>query len=159
MGLRDELQADIAEAFDDEDGLADAVSTFRGGRIVTGEYDPITSTQPQTKIDYSGRGVFGGFSRQLIDQERILSTDIKVTALQNELLGSDGLPATPQVDDTIDSLRVIDVQQDPAGATWSLQCRGTRIPAAPVSPYVLLVDSSGLVLTDLSGNVLTVELA
>lgn len=152
MSLRDELQADIAEAFDDEDGLADAVSTFRGGRIEVGEYDPVTSQQPKTEVNYTGRGVFGGFSRQIIDQQHILSTDIKLTVLQNELIGSNGLPATPINDDIIDNLRVINVQQDAVSAVWSLQCRGTRIPAAPLSPYVLLVDENGIIWTDENGN-------
>jgi len=140
----------IAAAFSGP--LARAVSPFRGGRTVVGEYDPVTGEQPKAEVNYTGRGVFGGFSRQIIDQQHILSTDIKLTVLQNELIGADGLPATPHVDDTIDNLRVIDVQQDPAGATWSLQCRGTRIPAAPISPYVLLVDENGIIWTDENGN-------
>lgn len=125
--MRDKIQRRLGKAFSGK--LSNAISAFRGGRTVVGEYDPVTGTQPKTEFTYTGRGVFGGFSRQIIDQQHILSSDIKLTVLQNELIGADGLPATPHVDDTIDNLRVVDVQQDPAGATWSLQCRGTRIPA------------------------------
>ncbi|MEQ5857229.1 hypothetical protein NFI08_16270 [Halomonas sp. EF61] len=40
MGLRDDLQADLDEAFDDD--LDDAVTTFTGSRtVVSGEFDPI----------------------------------------------------------------------------------------------------------------------
>lgn len=125
MGLRDDIQADLAEAFDEEDDLADAVTAFTGSRFLPGEYDPATGTSGTT-IAYSGRGVFGSYSRQEVDGQHILATDIKVTALQNEVtLDADGSPATPQIDDTINGLAVINVGKDPAGATWSIQLRKT----------------------------------
>nr|WP_314532466.1 hypothetical protein [uncultured Pseudomonas sp.] len=40
VGMREEVQADLAEAFDDPDGLADAVKPVTGVRRVAGEYDP-----------------------------------------------------------------------------------------------------------------------
>lgn len=126
MGLRDDIQADLAEAFDEEDDLADAVTAFTGKREVTGEYDPTNPTGSTSVVNYSGRGVFGSYSRQEVDGQHILATDIKVTALQNEVtLDADGSPATPQIDDTINGLAVINVGKDPAGATWSIQLRKT----------------------------------
>ncbi|WP_252108992.1 MULTISPECIES: glutamate 5-kinase [unclassified Halomonas] len=152
MGLRDEIQADIAEAFDDEDGLADAVEPLRGRRTIsTDDYDVDVGGYAEETLTYRGRGVFGSFSQQIVDQSLILSTDVKVTILQSELVGADGQPITPAVDDYIDGLKVIDVQQDPARVTWSLQCRGTRTP--PLMELVL-VDRNNVVLTDLNGNVL-----
>jgi hypothetical protein len=72
----------------------------------------------------------GGFRTFEIDGVRILATDYKITALQNELLiVENGVttdsPVVPRVDDVINGMTVIDVQQDPANAAWSLQCRGT----------------------------------
>lgn len=125
MGLRDDIQADLAEAFDEEDDLADAVTAFTGSREVAGEYDPTTGTSTTT-VTYSGRGVFGSFRQDEIDGQHILRTDIKVTALQNEvLLDTDDSPATPKIDDKINGLKVISVGKDPAGATWSIQLRKT----------------------------------
>ncbi|MBY6029981.1 glutamate 5-kinase [Halomonas denitrificans] len=124
MGLRDELQADIAEAFDED--LADAVTTFTGSRtVVSGEFDPVEGTYPETTVTYSGRGVFGGYSIREVDDQHIQRTDVKLSGvLQNELImDADQTPATPRVDDTIDGMLVINVGQDPAEATWTIQLR------------------------------------
>lgn len=120
MGLRDEITADIAGAFDTD--LADAVSTFTGSRWeATGPYDPINQTQPGETITYTGRGVFGSFGVQVSEALGILRTDIKVTALQAEV--SD----VPKIDDEVErggvKYRVIHVSADPAGATHVLQIR------------------------------------
>lgn len=117
MGLRDDIQADIAEAFDDD--LADAVQSFTGTREVPGEYDPVTGTTPSTTVTYTGRGVFGSYSAMEVDGQHILQTDKRLTALQSEVTD------TPQVDDDIDGYRVMNVGKDPASATWSLQLRRT----------------------------------
>ena len=129
MGLRDDLQADIAEAFDGD--LADAVTPFTGSREVAGGYDPVTGTTSKTVIEYQGRGVFGAFRQEEIDGRRILATDAKLTALQNEvrLLDDQGAVTTnqavPQVGDKIDAQDVVVVMQDPASATWKLALRRT----------------------------------
>lgn len=129
MGLRDELQADIAEAFDDADGLADAVASFTGSRTTISDvYDPVTGTYPEIAIGYSGRGVFGGYSAEEIDGQHILRNDVKLIALQNEvLLDSDSSQAVPAVDDAITydgvGYRVINTGKDPAAASWTVQLR------------------------------------
>jgi len=125
MGIRSDIQTDIAAAFDTD--LADTVSLLKGVFTQSsGEYDPVTGTYTTITTTYRGRGVLGGFRTFEIDGVRILATDYKITALQNELLltGTDS-PVVPRVDDVINGMTVIDVQQDPANAAWSLQCRGT----------------------------------
>tara|TARA_R100000789_G_scaffold98592_1_gene102827 strand:- start:1198 stop:1557 length:360 start_codon:yes stop_codon:yes gene_type:complete len=119
MGLRDEVQVDIAAAFDTD--LADAVTDFDLLREVPGGYDPATGTTGTTTESYAGRGVFGMFSRDEVDDVHIFATDIKLLLLQSEL------PATPKVGDKIDSpdQRVEGVMQDPAAATWTLVLRRT----------------------------------
>lgn len=117
MGLRDEITADIAEAFDND--LADAVSEFTGSRIVSqGTFDPVTETwsDPVTE-SYTGRGVFGSFDMRVVDGVQILRTDVKLTALQAEVTG------TPKIDDTINEMKVIHAGKDPADVTWILQLR------------------------------------
>lgn len=55
MGLKDDIQADLAVAFDTD--LADALKPFTGGITKPGVYDPVTEeiTDPVV-IEYSGRG-------------------------------------------------------------------------------------------------------
>lgn len=120
MSLRDEIAADIAQAFDTD--LADAVSEFTGKRFEpSGPPDPITQTQPGDWVEYKSRGVFGSFGVQVSEALGILRTDIKLTALQAEV------SATPKVDDEIARgdvrYRVVHVGQDPASTTWTLQIR------------------------------------
>lgn len=118
MGLRDEITAGLAEAFDDLDGLADAVRAFTATRE-TGQsgYDPVTETWTPGILTYAGRGVFAGYEAEMVDGVKILATDTKLIALQAEVTG------TPQVDDMIGDAKVQSVGQDPAGATWILQLR------------------------------------
>ncbi|WP_085678118.1 MULTISPECIES: hypothetical protein [unclassified Pseudomonas] len=127
MGLRSELQADLGRAFDTD--LSDAVSVVDGSRSVPGVYDPDKGgSTPATTLHYAGRGVFGQYKAREIDGTRILSSDVRLKALQNELLMKDGdtvteEPATPAIGDRISGYRVMDVGQDAAKATWTIQLR------------------------------------
>jgi hypothetical protein len=129
MGMREEIQAEMAEAFDDPDGLADAVQPVEGVRKVAGEYDPdLGGETPETTITYMGRGVSGSYLSKEIDGSLIQTTDIKLLVLQNELFVSEGglptaAPAAPVIGDTINGLRVMNVSADPADATWTAQLR------------------------------------
>lgn len=127
MGLRDELQAELAAAFDED--LADAVNVFDGKYIIKGDdWDPVTESSTDTVIGYSGRGVLSRYATSKIDNVNILMGDLKLTALTNEVTG------IPQVNHTITTkdlvtheLRAYSVKSvgtDPAGATYSIQLRG-----------------------------------
>lgn len=129
MGMREELQAELAEAFDDQDGLADAVKPVVGSRTVKGGYDPETGgTVPASTIHYAGRGVFGSYLTKEIDGTRIQTEDVKLLVLQNELvLAVDGSPSetltTPKIGDQVSGYRALNVSEDPAQATWTIQLR------------------------------------
>ncbi|CAN7254955.1 hypothetical protein LJR159_000961 [Pseudomonas brassicacearum] len=128
MGMREEIQAELAEAFDDPDGLADAVKPVVGVRKVQGEYDPETGTIPEVITNYAGRGIFGSYLSKEIDGALIQTTDEKLTILQNELfITLLGVPtstlAAPEIGDVIGGKRALNVSQDPAGATWTVQLR------------------------------------
>lgn len=128
MGMRDEIQAEMAEAFDDRDGLADAVRPLTGTRTVEGEYDPVTGQTSGSTLTYMGRGVFGSYSMREIDGSLIQTTDEKLLVLQSELFVSvGGLPtiaiAAPEVGDIINGKRALNVGTDPADATWTIQLR------------------------------------
>ncbi|NIE95601.1 glutamate 5-kinase [Acinetobacter sp. Tr-809] len=120
MGLRDELQADIAEALDED--LADAVQTFSCERIIKKNFDPVHETYDEEKISYSGRGVlFGQYKSYDIANLGIPATDNKAVVLQNEV------SAEPAINDEwiIKGClyRVINISKDPVGAIWICQLR------------------------------------
>ncbi|MGY2094320.1 hypothetical protein [Pseudomonas simiae] len=129
MGMREEIQSELAEAFDDPDGLSDAVKPVKGVRKVAGEYDPdLGGETPDTTVTYMGRGVLGTYLSKEIDGSLIQTTDKKLLVLQNELFVADGavptsIPAAPAIGDIINGLRVMNVSADPADATWTAQLR------------------------------------
>lgn len=126
MGMREEIQAELAEAFDDPDGLADAVKPVAGVRKETPVYNPATGQNSGGTSTYSGRGVFGSYLAKDIDGSLILATDVRLLVLQNELVATVAgvtSPIEPKVGDTIGGQRIISVGEDAAGATWTLQLR------------------------------------
>jgi hypothetical protein len=129
MGMREEIQGEMAEAFDDPDGLADAVKPVAGVRKVAGEYDPeLGGETPETTVTYAGRGVLGSYLSKEVDGSLIQTTDKKLLVLQNEMFVSEAgvptaVPAAPTIGDIINGLRVMNVSSDPADATWTAQLR------------------------------------
>ncbi|KMN12231.1 hypothetical protein TU86_18385 [Pseudomonas weihenstephanensis] len=129
MGMREEIQAELAESLDDPEGLADAVTSVTGIRKVAGEYDPdLGGEMPETTVMYAGRGVLGSYLSKEIDGSLIQTTDKKLLVLQNELFVSEGgvstaLPAVPAIGDIVNGLRVMNVSADPVDATWTAQLR------------------------------------
>lgn len=122
MGLRDELQADLAEAFDDD--LSDAVTAFTGTRTVADDTDSgiddwmnPPDTPSASTLTYTGRGVFTDYSTYELDSDIIDVTDVKLIVLQNEIT------AEPIADDKINGYSVIRVSKDPANATYEIQLR------------------------------------
>lgn len=120
MGLRDEIQADIAEAFNED--LADTVHSFTCERISKTNWDPKTETHVEVKENYFGRGVlFSSYSQYEIQTLGVLATDKKATVLQNEV------PIAPKIDDEwitpLGTFRIKHIQQDPASTIWKCQLR------------------------------------
>ena len=122
MGLRDELQADLAEAFDDE--LADAITAIVGTRTTasdtdTGEDDWMNPPDAPTAstLTYTGRGVFTDYSTYELNSDIINVTDIKLICLTNEIT------AEPIADDKINGYSVVRVSRDPIAATFEIQLR------------------------------------
>ncbi|MFK0033037.1 hypothetical protein [Pseudomonas monteilii] len=129
MGLREDIQSDLAESFGDPDGLADAVRPVAGIRTVKGIYDPgLGGAAPAKTIQYSGRGVFGSYLAKEIDGSRIQTEDVKLLVLQNELFEQQAgvvveTPAVPKIGDQVSGYRALNVSEDPARATWTIQLR------------------------------------
>ena len=116
MGIREEIQADLAEAFDTD--LADAIQLFTGGVTLPGTWDPVTEESTgEVVVAYSGRGVFDGFKIAMVEGINIKSTDQLLICLTNETTG------TPQVGHKINGFDVIHVHVDPAGTHYEIQLR------------------------------------
>ena len=122
MGLREELQADIAEVFNTD--LEDAVSEFTCTKIIySGEMDFATQTYPIIGNEtYSGRGVlFGSYQKDMVKPVDYQVTDCKATVLQNEV---DGVPQINDIWVTVKGeFKVVNIGADPVDAIWKVQLR------------------------------------
>lgn len=122
MGMRDELQEELAEAFSTD--LADAVDTFTCEKpIYSGEFDFETQTYPVIGSEsYSGRGVlFGSYQKDLVKPADYQAEDAKAIVLQNEVT------AVPQIDDVWATnkgdFKVVNIGADPSDSIWTCQLR------------------------------------
>lgn len=120
--MRDELQAELAAAFNED--LADAVDSFTCEKpIYSGEFDFETQTYLVIGNEsYSGRGVlFGSYQKDLVKPADYQAEDAKAIVLQNEVT------AVPQIDDvwatSKGDFKVINIGADPASATYTVQLR------------------------------------
>lgn len=122
MGMRDELQKELAAAFSED--LADAVDSFTCEKLIySGEFDFESQTYPIVGDEsYSGRGVlFGSYLKDIVKPTDYQVTDSKAIVLQNEVTG------IPQIGDVWvtgkGGFKVVNIGADPAGATWVVQLR------------------------------------
>ena len=120
--MRDELQEELAAAFNDD--LADAVDSFTCQKpIYSGEFDFETQTYPVVGSEsYSGRGVlFGSYQKDLVKPADYQAEDAKAIVLQNEVSG------VPQIGDvwatTKGNFQVVNIGSDPVSATYIIQLR------------------------------------
>ena len=119
--MRDKIQSKVAKAFNTK--LADAITNFTCSKeIQSGEFDFETQTYPIVTVEqYSGRGVFGSYKRDLVKPIDYQVEDLKATVLQNEVNG------IPQIEDvwvtSKGSFEVLNVGEDPSGSIWVLQLR------------------------------------
>ena len=119
--MRDELQEELAAAFDED--LADAVDSFTCTKLIySGEFDFETQTYPVVGSEsYSGRGVRGNYLRDMVKPIDYQATDAKAIVLQNELTG------IPQIGDVWQfkdgGFEVKNISQDPTSSIWTCQLR------------------------------------
>ncbi|MHA5056422.1 glutamate 5-kinase [Acinetobacter schindleri] len=127
MGIKDDIQAEVAAAFSAD--LADAVDTFTCEKLIySGEFDFETQTYPVIGNEsYSGRGVlFGSYLKDMVKPADYQATDSKATVLQNEVL-KDGVEHKPQIGDVWATSRggfkVVNIGADPTNSIWTCQLR------------------------------------
>ncbi|BBR53841.1 MULTISPECIES: glutamate 5-kinase [Pseudomonas] len=125
MGLRDEIQADLAEAFDED--LVDAVSTFTGTYMGPGVWDPVNETTTAQPVTYTGRGVLDSYDNRRIDGLNILVGDVLLICLANEVTDRPAVGHLITATDLITGLpvtyRVVSPGIDPAKAHYEIQLR------------------------------------
>lgn len=126
MGLRDELQADLADAFNTD--LADAVLVFTGEYLGPGEWDPVEEVSTSQPVTYSGRGVMSRYEGSRIDNINILVGDLRLTALRNEVSDVPDVGHKITAPDLMDRSKQLtyDVKaarSDAVSATYRLQLR------------------------------------
>lgn len=125
MGVRNKLQAKVAKAFDTK--LSDAVNAFTGSYVIEGEVDPVTEESTSETVTYTGRGVLSRYSLNRIDGINILSGDLKLTALTNEVTDKpkvDHIITAPDlVTGEMQRYKAVTAGTDPTGATYSIQLR------------------------------------
>ncbi|RNF73194.1 glutamate 5-kinase [Pseudomonas putida] len=125
MGLRDDIQADLAEAFDDD--LADAVQAFTGSYMGQGVWDPVSETTTAQPVTYTGRGVFDNYDSHRIDNINILVGDVLLICLANEVTDKPAVGHEITADDLITGepvkYRVVSPGIDPAKAHYEIQLR------------------------------------
>ncbi|WP_310076871.1 glutamate 5-kinase [Acinetobacter lwoffii] len=120
--MRDELQEELATAFNDD--LADAVDSFTCTKLIySGEFDFETQTYPVVGDEsYSGRGVlFGSYQKDMVKPTDYQVTDSKAIVLQNEVTG------IPQIGDVWitgrGGFKVVNIGADPTESIWTCQLR------------------------------------
>ncbi|WP_100633254.1 glutamate 5-kinase [Pseudomonas qingdaonensis] len=125
MGLRDDIQADLAEAFDDD--LADAVVPFTGSYLGPGVRDPISETTTAQPVTYTGRGVLDSYDSRRIDGVNILVGDVLLICLANEVSDRPAVGHQITVEDLLTGqqakYRIISPGIDPAKAHYEIQLR------------------------------------
>ncbi|KLE46527.1 hypothetical protein [Klebsiella aerogenes] len=125
MGIRDELQTEVAAAFNTD--LQDAVKDFTGTYFVRSDWYPVTETGTETQVTYSGRGVLARYKLRRIDGVNILHGDVKLTALVNEVSDKPAvehiITAPDPITGVLQRYEVITASADSAGAAYSIQLR------------------------------------
>lgn len=119
MGVRDDIQADLAAAMDSD--LADTVEPFTAERVITsGTLDPVTGQYTGgTTETWTARWIRSEWSLAEMDSQHVELTDVKRIFLRSE---SDW---QPRQDDTVGGLRVVRAWRDGAEATYTVQLRGS----------------------------------
>lgn len=118
--LEGELAKEADESLSDE--LYD-VTLIREGS----NYDVESGRSDQSTETYTGKGFVDEYEQKLVADEVVQENDSKVLLVQNTFTDADGNKVKPFTGDSIQARRetyeVVNVQQDPAQATWTVQGR------------------------------------
>lgn len=120
MGLRDDIQFGLAEAFDDD--LADAVKSIVVVEYVK-SYDTASGNTTSVPTPHNSRGVIEAFKSSEIAHSggAILTGDVRCLILQNEV--NIEITMSNEIHVGSDEYTIVDIESDPADATYMLQLR------------------------------------
>lgn len=125
MGMRDEIQAELAEAFDTD--LADAVSQFTATYMGPGEWDPVSETSTAQPVTYNGRGVLADYDSRRIDGLNIQVGDVRLICLANEVTDKPAVGHQITTPDLITgepvTYQIVSPGIDPAQVRYEIQLR------------------------------------
>ena len=125
MGLRNDIQVDLAAAFDED--LADAVVPFTGHYLGPGETDPLTEISTRQPVTYTGRGILDEYDSRRIDGINILAGDVLLICLANEVTDLPAIGHRITAADLITgepvTYEVVKPGIDPAKAHYEIQLR------------------------------------
>ena len=125
MGIRDEIQADLAEAFDED--LADAVVPFSGAYLGPGVWDPVNETTTAQPVTYTGRGVLDSYDSRRVDNINIKVGDVLLICLANEVTDRPAVGHQITAEDLLTgqqaTYRIVSPGIDPAKAHYEIQLR------------------------------------
>ena len=93
MGLREDIQLAVLEAFDGD--LSDVVTVFDLVKITQGAYNPVLGERVETETKTFTKGVFASFGTNEIDETNIKSTDEKI------IVNGKNLSIDPDPDDRV----------------------------------------------------------
>ena len=124
--IRDKVQSKVAKAFDTK--LIDATTKFTCTKIISsGSYNPVTEEYENSITkEYSGRGVFGSYLKDLVKPSDYQAEDVKAIVLQNELI-LESVQHKPEIGDEWQSekgdFKIITLSPDPTDSIWVVQLR------------------------------------
>jgi hypothetical protein len=122
MGLREEIQADIAAAFDGE--LSDAVVAIRVILTPRGTYDPSEGdVDKPALVEEDSRGVFDNYLELEVFNSSIEPSDTKICILQSEVSAKPPIGANIIRVSDEKIFRVIAVSVDPMNVMYECQSR------------------------------------
>lgn len=125
MGLREDIQTELAEAFDTD--LADAVVPFTGEYLGPGVRNPITEETTAQPVFYSGRGILDSYDSRRIDSINVKVGDVQLICLANETTDIPAVGHKIAVEDLLTgqqaTYRVVSPGIDPAKAHYEIQLR------------------------------------
>lgn len=125
MGIRDEIQTDLAEAFNED--LADAVVPFSGTYMGPGVWDPVNETTTAQPVTYTGRGILDSYNSRRIDGVNILVGDVLLICLANEVTDKPAVGHKITAEDLLTgeqaTYTVVSPGIDPAKAHYEIQLR------------------------------------
>lgn len=121
MGIYDEIQTELSEAFDSTEELNDAVITFTVTQFGTSTYNPTTGVNTRTENTQSCRGVeILNLTGEHIDEPTI-SDGIKLLVLDSEKPFAFDIGM--KVVTSNGEFKISAISPDPAYSTWTLSCR------------------------------------